>query len=287
MSLAPQPIPTSLVAPIIEGYADGIRPAFAFILIPAIFGSMLVPLLILLISMSTAQARRKPIFVFNVISVSLGITAAGLSIHLTMESILRPFTPTVSAENLAFTVLGLWMSWFAEGILLIRVAIVYPRSRLPILLAFPIAAKIARMGTNIVLSIQWEKMNVHPASQLVVLAGVPRWLFKTSILLELFDNGYISSLFLWRLESQSHSRLFNASAIERISFDNSKYSYTRKIRTLFWIASINFIFPFIFGILQIIGIFTVKDIICVAILQMVTNYVVIICTVFATSQCPS
>ncbi|KAJ6534108.1 hypothetical protein B0H19DRAFT_1271853 [Mycena capillaripes] len=189
MSLAPQPIPTALIVPIIEEYAEGIRPAFAFILIPAIFGSMLVPLLILLFFLSTPQIRRKPIFVLNVISVGLGIIAAGLDVHLTMMAILFPFTPTVSAENLVFTILDLWMSWFAEGILLIRVAIVFPRSRLPVLFAFPIVAKIARMVINIIFSVQWEKRNIHYASQLLVLDGLPRWLFKASIVLELVDNG--------------------------------------------------------------------------------------------------
>lgn len=84
MSASSQPIPTALVVPIIEGYVQGIRPAFAFILIPAVFGSMLLPLLILLFALSTAQTRRRPIFILNVLAVGLGIIVAGLSAHLTV-----------------------------------------------------------------------------------------------------------------------------------------------------------------------------------------------------------
>lgn len=82
----PQPIPTALVIPIIQGYANGIRPAFAFILISVIFSAMLIPLLIMLFVLSTPKTRRTPIFILNVFAVTLGIIVGGLSNHLTVNN---------------------------------------------------------------------------------------------------------------------------------------------------------------------------------------------------------
>ncbi|KAJ6592005.1 hypothetical protein B0H10DRAFT_2233048 [Mycena sp. CBHHK59/15] len=121
MSTAPPPIPTSLIIPIIDGYFQGIRPAFAFILIPTVFGSMLVPLIILLFALSTPQTRRWPIFILNALAIGLGIIVGALSTHLTIRSILSPLAGVNAAENLAFTIFDVWLSWFAEAVLVTRV----------------------------------------------------------------------------------------------------------------------------------------------------------------------
>lgn len=86
---ASQPIPSALVVPIIEAYTQGIRPALAFILIPTVFGSMLLPLLIMLFALSTPQSRRKPIFILNVVSVALGIITASLGAHTTASHAIK------------------------------------------------------------------------------------------------------------------------------------------------------------------------------------------------------
>lgn len=79
------PIPFAIIVPIVQGYADGIRPAFPFILISAVFSAMLVPLLFLLFAFSTARTRQSPVFVLNVAAVSLGIIVGILSNHLTVS----------------------------------------------------------------------------------------------------------------------------------------------------------------------------------------------------------
>jgi hypothetical protein len=86
MSTPNSPIPTALVTAIIQTYADGIRPAFSFILISAIFSAMLIPLLIMLFALSTPKTRRAPIFVLNVLAVLLGIIVGALSNHLTVRT---------------------------------------------------------------------------------------------------------------------------------------------------------------------------------------------------------
>jgi hypothetical protein len=89
-----QPVPTELIVPIIQAFADGIRPGFAFILIPAIFGSMLVPLMILLFALSTPHTRKKPIFILNVVALGLGIIVSGLGVHLVVVPPARCSTQT-------------------------------------------------------------------------------------------------------------------------------------------------------------------------------------------------
>ncbi|KAF8203505.1 hypothetical protein K438DRAFT_1820254 [Mycena galopus ATCC 62051] len=282
MYTAPQAIPTSLIIPIIDGYVQGIRPAFAFILIPTVFGSMLVPLMILLFALSTPQTRRRPIFVLNALAIGLGIIVGALSTHLTIRSILLPFAGVNATENLTFTIFDVWLSWFAEAVLVVRIAAVFPRSKLPLLLAFPITVKAARVAVNIMFSVEWARRLLHAgtSNQFVILSELPRSFFKAAFFLELFDNSYMSSLFLWRLRLQTQSTFFDSSAIERVPSSNE--SYSSKLQRLFWIATTNFIFPLIFGVIEIITVFVGKDVILAASFEMVNTYVAIISTVFAT-----
>ncbi|KAJ7085880.1 hypothetical protein C8R44DRAFT_862135 [Mycena epipterygia] len=255
MSAKSQPTPANLVIPIIEDYTQGIRPAFAFILISAAFGSILVPLLILLFALSTPQTRRKPIFILNVLAVGLGILAAGLCLHLTIASILSPFKVTDPTEttrlthpDITFTILGLWMAWFSESVLLLRITVIFPRAQLPLLLAFPITIKAARVVIDIIFSVQWAKLLLlaGAANQFEIVRKLPRWIIEVGVLLELFDNGYVSALFLWRLRLQTRRSVLGDSvsrANGHINHPNPRDSYSGKLQRLFWIASTNFIFP--------------------------------------------
>lgn len=74
-----------VVAPIIQAYARSIRPAFSFILISATFSAILIPLLVMLFALSTSRLRRKPIFILNVFTITLGLIVGVLSNHLTVR----------------------------------------------------------------------------------------------------------------------------------------------------------------------------------------------------------
>lgn len=69
-------IPDAVVAAVLNGWAAGIRPAVAFLMIGTVFGSMLIPMLISLFYFSTPDSRRTPIFIYVVFTVLLGITLA-------------------------------------------------------------------------------------------------------------------------------------------------------------------------------------------------------------------
>ncbi|KAJ7474754.1 hypothetical protein FB451DRAFT_1174183 [Mycena latifolia] len=247
-----QSIPTALVVPIIEAYVHGIREAFAFLLVSTVFDSILFPLLILLFALSTKQTRRKPIFILTVI-----------------KPILAPFDPINLTEGLFFTVLDVWLPWISEVILLVRIAVVFPRAKLPLLIAFPIAIKIGRVVLSIIFSIRWVKLTLANGSacHFAVLEDLRRPLFKASFFLELFDNTYVSLLFLWRLRMKSQPRFFEGSAIERISVSNSKRSQDYAV---------------IFGLLRIITTFVAKNAVLYSVFYTVNSYVAIISTVFAT-----
>ncbi|KAJ7174278.1 hypothetical protein C8R46DRAFT_646887 [Mycena filopes] len=274
----PTSLPTALVVPIIQGYVDAIRPAFPFILILTVFAAMLVPLLIMMFALSTPQSRRGPIFILNILAISSGIFLGVLGSHLWISSILFPFAVVSIVEDLIFTIFDIWLSWFTEAVLLIRIAAAFPRSQLPALLAFPVAIKIGRVVVNVLFSINWIKITLRGglANQFSIISTQPVW-FQVGFILELADNGYISALFLWRLAEKGH--LFKSKAIGRVN--SSKSSSVSRLQHLFWIASTNFVFPLMFGVAQIVAIFT-GQVLLAASLQMANTYVEIIATVFAT-----
>jgi len=70
--------------------------------------------------------------------------------------------------------------------------------------------------------------------------------------------------------------------VERVEFGDSKGSFTNKLKTLFWIASTNFVFPLIFSLCQIVILFVKNDILVAASVAMANIYISIISTVFAT-----
>jgi hypothetical protein len=88
----------------------------------------------------------------------------------------------------------LWKAWGAETILLVRIAAVFPRSRLPLLLAFPITLKVARAGFYIVFDMKWVELLDKTRNEYSVLPSLPRYILKAILVLELVDNRYVELL---------------------------------------------------------------------------------------------
>ncbi|KAJ7872263.1 hypothetical protein B0H14DRAFT_3860390 [Mycena olivaceomarginata] len=177
MSTSSSPIPTALVAPIIDAYVEGIRPAFPFILILTIFGTLLVPLLFLLLAF-------------------IGIISSALGTHIAIRDILSPFTHFNLTEDQIYSCLELWKAWGAETILLVRIAAVFPRSRLPLLLAFPITLKVARAGFYIVFDVKWVELLAKTRNEYSVLPSLPTYILKAILVLELVDNSLVFDHFV-------------------------------------------------------------------------------------------
>ncbi|KAJ7586024.1 hypothetical protein C8J56DRAFT_940124, partial [Mycena floridula] len=271
---------------IIEQYVQGIRPLFSYILSFTVFSAMLVPLLIMLLSLSTSQSRRTPIFILNVIQIFLGLGTGITTIHLTIQNIFSPFSSLNVIQNYACHILLMWLPWLTEAILLLRLFIVFTPthrhfSSMASLLAPSVICKTARFVINIVCYLQWAKhtSNLTGANFNTGVQSFDTWLAKVGWSLEILDNGYVSFMFLWRLSRQTH--LFDGSTIGRVESGSSKASLTSRLKTLFWIASTNFIFPLVFLTCQLILALAGKDLV-VETMNIINTYVSIISTVFAT-----
>ncbi|KAF9040442.1 hypothetical protein BDZ89DRAFT_1035087 [Hymenopellis radicata] len=282
MSTRPAIIPP-FVAAILKEYTDAIRPAIGFMLISAVFSAFLVPLFFMLLSMSTASSRKRPIFIINTLSILLGLVLGILSIHLSVTGILNPLVQSNAKEVFAYGVFFVWLPWITEFVLIFRVLVVYSsysRTRLGMIIAFPVVMKLARAGIFIHFLVLWNQLTATSTVQQYLIAeGLPRWIHECGWILELFDNMYISALFLWQLASQGH--IFNGQSVGRHS-DGGKYSVTNQLRTLFWIASTNLIFPIIFGVIEIAFLFQPQLQLTASMIYSANIYVSVVSTVFAS-----
>ncbi|KAJ7208041.1 hypothetical protein GGX14DRAFT_521854 [Mycena pura] len=280
-----QPAPSTLVDPIIEAYAQSIRPTVPFILIPTAFSAILVPLLILLLVLSTPRTRRAPIFILNVLAVFLGIIVGVLCVHLTITGILSPVSGINTTEGLAFSILYIWTPWLVEAVLLFRVVAIYGPSRsrqaMAAILAFPIAVKAARAGFYIQFLVNWHQRTIggEAVNQSNITNELNPTSVKVSYILEVLDNAYISSLFLWRLAVDGH--LFTDRKIGVLE-TSAGAAFASRLQSLFWIASTNFIFPLILGLCQIIILFTGKNILLATGIEVANIYLAIVSTALAT-----
>lgn len=93
-----------------------------------------------------------------------------------------------------YSCLEIWKAWGAEAVLLLRIAAVFPHSRLPLLLALPITLKVARAGFNIVFSVKWIQLLAETRSEYSVLPNLPTYILKAILVLELLDNRYVKLL---------------------------------------------------------------------------------------------
>jgi hypothetical protein len=86
-------VPTSALDKIvINMFASQMKPIFAILAISAGFSAMLIPMLLVLFAFSTAQARRKPLFVLVVFDVLLGLGLGAWSMKRTVR-------PTLSSHQ--------------------------------------------------------------------------------------------------------------------------------------------------------------------------------------------
>ncbi|KAJ6571289.1 hypothetical protein B0H19DRAFT_1064402 [Mycena capillaripes] len=60
----------------------------------------------------------------------------------------RSFSRMNIAENLIYLFLDVWLPWFSEAVLLLCIAIVFPRHRLALLLVLPFTVKAGRVAIN-------------------------------------------------------------------------------------------------------------------------------------------
>ncbi|EJF60337.1 hypothetical protein DICSQDRAFT_147987 [Dichomitus squalens LYAD-421 SS1] len=225
-----------------------IRPSLHVLLIGTILPAMLVPILIILFVFSTPDLRRKPVFMFNVIVIMLGI-AIGI-FHIYGQYLTMLSEPVSKAYNVAAAFLFELAPTMADFVLLLRVYAVYPPHRLSPVTRSAIYGPLVLMKVARLVNMIMYGVNMGTTTE-PVAAEFRAWATpeaKIAWFLQTFDNTFTSILFLSRLIQGQK----NNSQLTIASSSRSADSYLSRLRTLFWIATSNFVFPVILNIIQLI-----------------------------------
>ncbi|KII84132.1 hypothetical protein PLICRDRAFT_46491 [Plicaturopsis crispa FD-325 SS-3] len=256
-----------------------LQPAVGFLLIGTIFSSMLVPILLALFFFSTRAMRRTLMFSMNVFALLIGLAMGVLNVYSEAYSVLRPSDPLPSSSYGAFASMTAIMPWIVECILLLRVKVVYPlrtTSRLT-LIAIYTPAVLLKLGRLINMAVYLNTyIEFSRTATTPIVAGEVLWntLPNTRIEwgLQVLDNGYLSFIFLRRIirKPQASEGVVRGSRL------------SARLRGLFLIAVSNFVFPCLFGLIQLILLLRTGGFLLCTYFNMVNNYINIIGVVFAT-----
>ncbi|KAH8114087.1 hypothetical protein DFH11DRAFT_249005 [Phellopilus nigrolimitatus] len=262
-------------------YIAAIQPSLTYILVMTPLGSMIVPIVILLVFFSTSASRSQPVFYLNVFACLIGVVECILNAALEVKEILHP-TEEISQSFFLATIGSVALSpVIVDSILLTRVLAFYPaRGYTPMkriqVLIFPVFVKCGRLVAVILYLHKFTVESKNLGS--VLLVGEVIWFRNpyslTEWTLQMVDNTYSSLFFLYKL------RLFNQ--FGRSGWVNRHPTMLSRIRGLFYIALGNFIFPIIFNVAQIVLVTSDHSFINGSYLLMINNYVSIIGVVFAT-----
>ena len=213
-SFLPSPPPPGM------NYIAAIQPSIVFLVIATIWTGILLPLMVALFFFSSKDTRRQPIFILNVLSLSLGFVLGIFSIctqvsylmchsfcerlaDKDMDQIHRMLSPLQrwsSANNLVFRILTGCIPWFVEMILVVRLLAVYPYSTTPKCLWFCIfipllLLRIARFVNFTIFTVEYGALlrslsSIDPLSVLqMALNSHPGP--KIEWIMQVLDNSYV------------------------------------------------------------------------------------------------
>lgn len=234
-------------------YIAVIRPALTPLITATLFDGMFIPMLATLFLLSTRELRRQPIFVLNVLVLLLGLAMCTLSIAVDISTIIPTFNNTTLI--IVVSVLTVFAPILVESVLFVRILAVYPWSRISTraklaIYGFPVAMRIART-VNAAVNTGIIYRHINPADSAdVLIASARSWRrysTKLECFLQLFDNTYVSVLFLWKLRQAAQM-----SSSIRV---RSSSSYAKRVRSLMWIVACNFIIPDILSLVQLVVLF--------------------------------
>ncbi|KAK0235302.1 hypothetical protein EDD85DRAFT_954849 [Armillaria nabsnona] len=264
-------------------YLAAIRPSLNMLILGTAWSSAMVPLLFALFLFSSPKLRRTPIFILNVLSISMGLCLGIMNYYMEITQIMSPEITISSSILIAYTVIVTLLPLFTESILVFRVTAVYPLRELSRLSAaivyLPlICMKTARFVSIVVYWFTWFPHLSSGGNPIVVSQKGWHLPFqKIEWILQMLDNGYCSALFLWRLR---HSRRVNG------RIDSTKHahltSYSSRINALFWIAISNFVFPVFLACVQLICSFRIQSYLTATYIATTNVYFEIISVLLAT-----
>ncbi|KAJ6496768.1 hypothetical protein DFH09DRAFT_1103559 [Mycena vulgaris] len=254
----PTTIPTNFLPPPPPpglNYIAAINPSLTLLMIGTVWSAMLIPLLIVLLLFSNPGLRRQPIFILNFIAVLAGIVLGIINIYLEVTAIVSPLTPVKASVYIGFVALILYLPVLMDTILIVRLVVVYPPRMIswPRRLAVfgpPLIFKILRVANLMVFIIKWTKLFKDYPNP--ILAGQALWgsdepWTRIEWFSQVFDNCYASVLFILRLqEGRSLNDTNGSVSMGKIA------SHGSRLRSLFFIALGNFVFPCLLSLVQLI-----------------------------------
>ncbi|KAK0230493.1 hypothetical protein IW262DRAFT_1291603 [Armillaria fumosa] len=282
MTLFPQALELPLPG---TNYIAIIQPTLAGVLIAHSFTVILIPLLTALLYLSTPRGRRKPIFILNVITISLAFTTGVLLDYRGIRTILSPDNPPELAYNLVVGIFGSVQYILIDTILLLRLLAVYPLAyigtrRYIALITLPVLLKLARVINLFIFISVLVKATRNPVIASLRVSQV--WLqapyLKIEWCMQLVDNMYASIFFLWRLVLRS--RESGSPSPSMVS--SSTISFTERLKILFWIAVTNFVVPTLFSVAQIIVVYRGVTYVAINDIVLANTSTAVILVVFAT-----
>ncbi|KAJ7593630.1 hypothetical protein C8J56DRAFT_819774 [Mycena floridula] len=247
-----------------------IGPAINFLMISSTMGSVMVVMLLALIIFSSRGLRATPIFLLNVTIVLLAIADAVMVVYNQVHSLKSPDIPLHPAIVLIVGCIDGFTPILADSVLLLRIFAIFPyrttsRSTFLAVVGIPVIIKVVRF-INSLIYIAVNSQNGPKGAAVLVLSHLPS--VKIEWFLQMFDNAISSGIFLLRM------RRF-------ISLQIS-HSFAEKIYSLLWIATCNFVFPVMLGIVQLIIYISTKHYLLAVYIEQVNFHINIAGVVFAT-----
>lgn len=265
---------------IINAFVSSTRYSVNMLIIGTLYSAILIPLLICLFAFSSARTRRTPMFMLITFDIILGLVNGVGNGYLEAHVLTDPFNiKDFTQKVFGFGVIFVFTPWIIDLALLLRLAAVYPPNKQQKLatvsiFAFPVLVKIARLVMIILYTrIFWNDLSGNGISSTLVSAVTAPYT-KAEWFLQIFDNAYLSGMFLFKLRSSLGTSLAVTT--------KSSTSITNRIRTLFWIASTNFVFPVAFNIAQVVVMYRSSSAITASYLMWTNIYVSIVGVVYAT-----
>ncbi|TCD68956.1 hypothetical protein EIP91_009346 [Steccherinum ochraceum] len=277
--LAPGSIP--LLPPGIIWLEEAV-PAVNFLIISTTLGAVEVVMLCALLFFSTPRLRRSAVFFLTLLAILIGLVKAAVNCYPSIRSLEYPDQPTNQKITFLSGVLNGTGPIYLDCTLLVRLYAIYSarrasRTTLALLVGFPLVLSVGRIVNSTVFCVRlWadlQKVNNDvtasaTAGEFSVTTGLP--LIKTEWALQIFDDCYSSTLFLYPL--------YKSGALSQ-----QRASFSKKIATLFWISATNFVFPVVLSVAQLVALLVIPSRYDIALyINEVNIHISIIAVVFAT-----
>ncbi|KAH8818811.1 hypothetical protein DL96DRAFT_1820206 [Flagelloscypha sp. PMI_526] len=236
-----------------------IQPLVYYLLLSAVWPSMLVAMFFLMFYLSTPQIRRTPLFLMNVVAVVLGVVAGFTQVNRATLTVLYPNTPINLVSQRLPSTISVILPIYIDCILAVRLYVVYPRSmtsslQLAIIFVPEIALKILRTINATYFLVRFFQHLDHDPSLSKAIAAL---LHETPCMqiewiAGLVDNWQVlwaSLWFLWRLR---HDVMKSSSSIEIGTANGTARKISGHLQKLFYLGLSSFVFPCLLNIISVI-----------------------------------